>query len=59
MLLFGLDSGRIDICSTPTLCGFTGISAIAGTCDPVKGAAVVKDNGLKTGYSIAHQIGHT
>ncbi|XP_046475361.1 A disintegrin and metalloproteinase with thrombospondin motifs 6 [Neodiprion pinetum] len=51
--------GRIDICLTQSLCGFTGITTIGSTCDPVKGAAVVKDDGLRTGYNIAHQIGHT
>ncbi|XP_048507996.1 A disintegrin and metalloproteinase with thrombospondin motifs 12-like isoform X2 [Athalia rosae] len=50
---------KIDICLMQSLCGFTGTSTIGGTCDPLNGAALVSDNGLKTGYSIAHQIGHT
>ncbi|XP_046737728.1 A disintegrin and metalloproteinase with thrombospondin motifs 12-like [Diprion similis] len=50
---------KIDICLTQSLCGFTGITTIGSTCDPVKGAVVIKDDGLRTGYNIAHQIGHT
>ncbi|KOC66352.1 A disintegrin and metalloproteinase with thrombospondin motifs 7 [Habropoda laboriosa] len=50
---------KSDICDSARLCGFTGTSTIAGTCDPLKGAAVVNDVGLRTGYHIAHHIGHT
>ncbi|XP_029669787.1 A disintegrin and metalloproteinase with thrombospondin motifs 6-like [Formica exsecta] len=50
---------RLDICVSRNLCGFTGTSTIAGTCDPLRGAAIVRDAGLPTGYHIAHQIGHT
>ncbi|XP_012140615.2 A disintegrin and metalloproteinase with thrombospondin motifs 7 isoform X2 [Megachile rotundata] len=50
---------KSNICDTSRLCGFTGTSTIAGTCDPLKGAAVVRDVGLHTGYHVAHQIGHT
>ncbi|XP_015440353.1 PREDICTED: A disintegrin and metalloproteinase with thrombospondin motifs 7-like [Dufourea novaeangliae] len=50
---------KTSICVTPNLCGFTGASTTAGTCDPLKSAAVVMDAGLQTGYQIAHQIGHT
>ncbi|XP_014473805.1 PREDICTED: A disintegrin and metalloproteinase with thrombospondin motifs 7-like [Dinoponera quadriceps] len=50
---------KLDICVSRDLCGFTGTSTIAGTCDPTKGAAIVRDAGLPTGYHIAHQIGHT
>ncbi|XP_076665036.1 A disintegrin and metalloproteinase with thrombospondin motifs 12 [Andrena cerasifolii] len=50
---------KTNICESPSLCGFTGTSTIAGTCDPLKGAAVVRDVGLETGYHIAHHIGHT
>ncbi|KAL6256986.1 hypothetical protein P5V15_011922 [Pogonomyrmex californicus] len=50
---------KLDICVSRNLCGFTGTSTIAGTCDPLRGAAIVRDAGLPTGYHIAHQIGHT
>ena len=50
---------RSNICDSPSLCGFTGASTIAGTCDPLKGAAIINDVGLHTGYHIAHHIGHT
>ncbi|EGI62482.1 A disintegrin and metalloproteinase with thrombospondin motifs 12, partial [Acromyrmex echinatior] len=50
---------KLDICVSRKLCGFTGTSTIAGTCNPLKGAAIVRDAGLPTGYHIAHQIGHT
>nr|XP_034196361.1 A disintegrin and metalloproteinase with thrombospondin motifs 7-like isoform X1 [Osmia lignaria] len=50
---------KSNICDTSSSCAFTGTSTIAGTCDPLKGAAVVKDVGLRTGYHLAHQIGHT
>ncbi|XP_043523341.1 A disintegrin and metalloproteinase with thrombospondin motifs 8-like [Frieseomelitta varia] len=50
---------RSNICDSPSLCGFTGASTIAGTCDPLKGAAIINDVGLHTGYRIAHHIGHT
>ncbi|XP_077275525.1 A disintegrin and metalloproteinase with thrombospondin motifs 7 [Temnothorax americanus] len=50
---------KLDICVSTNLCGFTGTSTIAGTCDPLRGAAIVRDAGLPTGYHIAHQIGHT
>ncbi|XP_025157794.1 A disintegrin and metalloproteinase with thrombospondin motifs 8-like [Harpegnathos saltator] len=50
---------KLDICVSRDLCGFTGTSTIAGTCDPTRGAAIVRDAGLPTGYHIAHQIGHT
>ncbi|XP_026825509.1 A disintegrin and metalloproteinase with thrombospondin motifs 7 [Ooceraea biroi] len=50
---------KLDICVSRSLCGFTGTSTIAGTCDPLRGAVIVRDAGLPTGYHIAHQIGHT
>ncbi|XP_043277019.1 A disintegrin and metalloproteinase with thrombospondin motifs 6-like [Venturia canescens] len=50
---------KIDICIAQNLCTFTGSSTIAGTCDPLKGAVIIKDNGLETGYEIAHHLGHT
>ncbi|OAD60304.1 A disintegrin and metalloproteinase with thrombospondin motifs 12 [Eufriesea mexicana] len=50
---------KSNICDSPSMCGFTGASTIAGTCDPLKGAAVINDVGLHTGYHIAHHIGHT
>ncbi|KAK2584349.1 hypothetical protein KPH14_006737 [Odynerus spinipes] len=50
---------RVDFCVTGELCGFTGMSTIGGTCDPLKGAIVVKDSGLQTGFHIAHHIGHS
>ncbi|KOX72278.1 A disintegrin and metalloproteinase with thrombospondin motifs 12 [Melipona quadrifasciata] len=50
---------KSNICDSPSLCGFTGASTIAGTCDPLKGAAIINDVGLHTGYHIAHHIGHT
>nr|XP_012218605.1 PREDICTED: A disintegrin and metalloproteinase with thrombospondin motifs 6-like [Linepithema humile] len=50
---------KLDVCVSRNLCGFTGTSTIAGTCDPLRGAAIVRDAGLPTGYHIAHQIGHT
>ncbi|CAK9804397.1 A disintegrin and metalloproteinase with thrombospondin motifs 7 [Anthophora plagiata] len=50
---------KSNICDSARVCGFTGASTIAGTCDPLKGAVVVNDVGLRTGYHIAHHIGHT
>ncbi|XP_024946989.1 A disintegrin and metalloproteinase with thrombospondin motifs 6 isoform X2 [Cephus cinctus] len=50
---------RIDFCKTQSLCGFTGMSTVAGTCDPLRAAVVLRDAGLETGYHIAHHIGHT
>ncbi|XP_060831779.1 A disintegrin and metalloproteinase with thrombospondin motifs 7-like [Bombus pascuorum] len=50
---------KSNVCDLPNLCGFTGTSTIAGTCDPLKGAVVINDIGLHTGYHIAHHIGHT
>ncbi|XP_018396966.1 PREDICTED: A disintegrin and metalloproteinase with thrombospondin motifs 6-like [Cyphomyrmex costatus] len=50
---------KLDICVSRKLCGFTGTSTVAGTCDPLRGAVIVRDAGLPTGYHIAHQIGHT
>ncbi|KAF7381476.1 hypothetical protein HZH66_013870 [Vespula vulgaris] len=50
---------RVDFCVTRELCGFTGASTMASTCDPLKGAVIVKDSGLITGFHIAHHIGHT
>lgn len=48
----------IDICVDTKICGFTGVSSIASTCDPDKSGFVIKDNGLSTGYQIAHHLGH-
>ncbi|XP_026296950.1 A disintegrin and metalloproteinase with thrombospondin motifs 7 [Apis mellifera] len=50
---------KSNICDSPSVCGFTGTSTIAGTCDPLKGAAIINDVGLHTGYHIAHHLGHT
>ncbi|XP_076627850.1 A disintegrin and metalloproteinase with thrombospondin motifs 7 [Colletes latitarsis] len=50
---------KTNICESTSLCGFTGTSTIAGTCDPRKAAAIVRDVGLQTGYHITHHIGHT
>nr|XP_033196400.1 A disintegrin and metalloproteinase with thrombospondin motifs 7-like [Bombus vancouverensis nearcticus] len=50
---------KSNVCDLANLCGFTGTSTIAGTCDPLKGAVVINDIGLHTGYHIAHHIGHT
>ncbi|XP_068987974.1 A disintegrin and metalloproteinase with thrombospondin motifs 7-like [Bombus flavifrons] len=50
---------KSNVCDLANLCGFTGTSTIAGTCDPLKGAVLINDIGLHTGYHIAHHIGHT
>nr|CAD7573895.1 unnamed protein product [Timema californicum] len=48
-----------DICDTDGDCGLLGIAKMAGTCEPTLSCAVNEDNGMKLGYTVTHEVGHT
>ncbi|KAF5307127.1 hypothetical protein FQR65_LT07111 [Abscondita terminalis] len=50
---------RIDICGDDDNCGILGASVKGGICDPKHQAAVCEDSGLRLGFIMAHEIGHT
>ncbi|KAK4881405.1 hypothetical protein RN001_004724 [Aquatica leii] len=50
---------RRDICGDDDNCGILGASVMGGICDPEHQAAVCVDRGLRLGFIIAHEIGHT
>nr|CAD7397273.1 unnamed protein product [Timema poppensis] len=50
---------RTDICDTDGDCGLLGIAKMAGTCEPTLSCAVNEDNGMKLGYTVTHEVGHT
>ena len=37
----------------------SGITHIGGICNPVRSCAVVKDTGLSTVFTVAHELGHS
>nr|CAD7448374.1 unnamed protein product [Timema bartmani] len=50
---------RTDICDTDGDCGLLGIAKMAGTCEPTLSCAVNEDSGMKLGYTVTHEVGHT
>ncbi|XP_046400588.1 A disintegrin and metalloproteinase with thrombospondin motifs 12-like isoform X2 [Ischnura elegans] len=50
---------RVDICAEGDTCGVLGLSKIGGTCDPLSQCNICEDSGLKLGYVITHEIGHS
>lgn len=50
---------RIDICGDENNCGILGASVVGGVCDPKHQAVLCEDSGLRLGFVIAHEIGHT
>lgn len=50
---------RIDICDDDDDCGLLGASIVGSICDPLDQVVLCEDNGLRLGFNIAHQIGHT
>ncbi|KAF5299313.1 hypothetical protein FQA39_LY02486 [Lamprigera yunnana] len=50
---------RVDICGDENNCGLLGASVMGGICDAKHQAALCQDTGLRLGFVIAHEIGHT
>lgn len=50
---------RVDICDDEDDCGLLGTSIVGSICDPLDQVVLCEDNGLRLGFNIAHQIGHT
>lgn len=49
----------MSICADPKNCGFLGTARVGSMCDLENSAAICQDNGLRLGFVIAHQLGHT
>ncbi|XP_071822445.1 A disintegrin and metalloproteinase with thrombospondin motifs 1-like isoform X1 [Apostichopus japonicus] len=53
-----LVSGK-DLTSASAGSGLLGIASILGTCVTGQGSSVNEDNGISSGLTIAHEVGHT
>jgi hypothetical protein len=49
---------RTDLCATHRKCETLGLAELKSICDPIRSCAVVEDNGLSVGFTIAHELGH-
>lgn len=49
----------MSICADDRTCGFLGAARIGSMCDPDNSAAICQDSGLRLGFVIAHELGHT
>lgn len=50
---------NIFILTPPPPSPHSGITHIGGICNPVRSCAVVKDTGLSTVFTVAHELGHS
>lgn len=48
-----------DLTSASAGNGLLGIASILGTCVTGQGSSVNEDNGISSGLTIAHEVGHT
>ncbi|CAH1132157.1 unnamed protein product [Ceutorhynchus assimilis] len=49
---------RSTICKNQTSCATLGVAEVDSMCQP-SGCTIVRDKGLSTSYTIAHEFGHT
>ncbi|XP_065066559.1 A disintegrin and metalloproteinase with thrombospondin motifs 9-like [Rhopilema esculentum] len=47
-----------DICSKQRGCDTLGLAEIGVICDPQRSCAIIEDNGIAAGFTIAHELGH-
>ncbi|CAD6197895.1 unnamed protein product [Caenorhabditis auriculariae] len=49
---------RGDICRSAGKCDTLGLAELGTMCDTQKSCAIIEDNGLSAGFTIAHELGH-
>ncbi|VDD89911.1 unnamed protein product [Enterobius vermicularis] len=49
---------RNDLCRGAGQCDTLGLAELGMMCEPEKSCAIIEDNGLSTGFTITHELGH-